>query len=687
MGKGFGAQHRWMAASLVKGFSLGKSKDPGPSFNPPFRKQGVFMTKKYISLLANLLTLAGLLFGMTLAVQAAPLPNKLAGKTYYVSTTGKDSNAGTIAAPWRTIMKAAGKVAAGDTVYIRGGIYQEAVTLYTSGTAALPIKFLAYPGEAPVIDGNNYALPSYWGTMLRISGNYIEVSGLEVRYSNWMGVTLVGQHLTARNLNVHHIRETGLLVSGDYGLVEDCRVWQNANRNEKDSPYTGGGWATGLSAARSPNFVTLRRNVVYNNWGEGLSTFEANQITMEDNIVYDNWSANVYISDATNVLFQRNLVYRSPNSVIQAGSRIGILMGDEVYDPASSDITIINNLVYGANRNLWWWQGPQGGGMKNVLVANNTFVNSVSGSGIQIDDGSHQNTRFISNIVQQDGALPVTNVETTTGLTFAYNLWSKTPPANVSESTDVVGNPQLAQIGSANAGQLTGDWFLLLNTSPARDQAQHLDAVILDYFSNARDASPDIGAVEYGAVAPQTATFYSAGAYDGWVLEKAETSGQGGAFSAKAATLQVGDDKLNRQYRSILSFNTATLPANAVILSAVLLVKQSGTMVGKPFSTLGSLRADVRKGVFGATTLAAADFQTPATVANAGIFGSKASAGWYKATINAAGRKNINPGGLTQIRLRFNLDDDNDHTADYLKLVSGNAATGQPTLVIIYTVP
>ena len=40
---------------------------------------------------------------------------------YYVSTTGSDSNAGTMTAPWATLQKGASTAAAGDTVWIRGG--------------------------------------------------------------------------------------------------------------------------------------------------------------------------------------------------------------------------------------------------------------------------------------------------------------------------------------------------------------------------------------------------------------------------------------------------------------------------------------------------------------------------------------------------------------------------------------
>jgi hypothetical protein len=50
--------------------------------------------------------------------------------------------------------------------------------------------------------------------------------------------------------------------------------------------------------------------------------------------------------------------------------------------------------------------------------------------------------------------------------------------------------------------------------------------------------------------------------------------------------------------------------------------------------------------------------------------------------------KYINRTGVTQFRLRFALDDNNNGTADYLLFYSGNAATSKrPTLVIKYYAP
>ncbi len=66
----------------------------------------------------------------------------------------------------------------------------------------------------------------------------------------------------------------------------------------------------------------------------------------------------------------------------------------------------------------------------------------------------------------------------------------------------------------------------------------------------------------------------SSAAQDGWVLESAAHSEVGGSFST-AGTLRVGYDASNRQYRSILSFNTSALPDDAVIQSVTLKYPQS----------------------------------------------------------------------------------------------------------------
>jgi hypothetical protein len=64
-----------------------------------------------------------------------------------------DDSDGSRERPWKTISRAAAKVAPGDTVVIRDGTYREQVALKTSGTERAPIRFEAAPGARVVLTG------------------------------------------------------------------------------------------------------------------------------------------------------------------------------------------------------------------------------------------------------------------------------------------------------------------------------------------------------------------------------------------------------------------------------------------------------------------------------------------------------------------------------------------------------
>ncbi len=185
----------------------------------------------------------------------------------------------------------------------------------------------------------------------------------------------------------HHCKENGILIThGQHSTVQNSRVWQAALANEFAK---NDDWASGLSAGRQGvSFATIRNNTVWENWGEGISSYEADQVTIENNVSHDNYTANIYISDSTNVLCQGNFVYTDPASdLFDYGPHVGIMLGDERYTPPSKNITVINNIAYGNRRNFYWWQGVQGGGMQKVLIAHNTFVNSIQNSGVMIAEG------------------------------------------------------------------------------------------------------------------------------------------------------------------------------------------------------------------------------------------------------------------------------------------------------------
>src|SRR5215208_666743 len=73
--------------------------------------------------------------------------------SYYVSTSGNDANTGTLAAPFRTIQRAANFAGSGDTVFIRGGTYRETVRPAHSGSSSDPVVFRPYNNETVTVSG------------------------------------------------------------------------------------------------------------------------------------------------------------------------------------------------------------------------------------------------------------------------------------------------------------------------------------------------------------------------------------------------------------------------------------------------------------------------------------------------------------------------------------------------------
>jgi len=102
------------------------------------------------------------------------------GATYYVATDGNDFDPGTENQPWLTIQHASDTMVAGDSVFIRAGVYNEHVSTMSSGNISDHIVYSAYPGETPIIDGTGVT-ESQNGII--VDRSYIKLLGLELR--NW----------------------------------------------------------------------------------------------------------------------------------------------------------------------------------------------------------------------------------------------------------------------------------------------------------------------------------------------------------------------------------------------------------------------------------------------------------------------------------------------------------------------
>lgn len=219
---------------------------------------------------------------------------------YYVSSTGSDSNPGTMVAPWKSWGKGFSTIVAGDILYIRGGVYTQmqgtvsgnlcgAGVSGKSGTSANRITVSAYPGDSrPILDcsalssqagyhrGIIMSNASYWDFYGLIIKNVREYSSSPTSYTGsaweiqsssninieYCDVTycLNGFSLTGVITNLNYINcdayenwdiyQSGDLCNGFNGNVgkgssityTGCRAWLNSDDGYDN--MAGGGYMT-----------------------------------------------------------------------------------------------------------------------------------------------------------------------------------------------------------------------------------------------------------------------------------------------------------------------------------------------------------------------------------------------------------------------------------------------------------
>ena len=330
-----------------------------------------------------------------------------------------------------------------------------------------------------------------------------------------------------------------------------------------------------------------------------------------------------------------------------------------------------------------------GGGMYNYQsspsLMNVTFsVNSAtSGAGMYNDTSS---SPIIGNsILYGDTGPEISNNSSTATISFSIVQGGYPGTGNLDA------NPLLGPLG--NNGGFTKTRVLGFG-SPAIDAGTNTGCPAKDQRGRARPqdgdgngiATCDMGATEASLL---TKSFRSAGAQDGWILESTETSGAGGSMDSTQATFALGDDDADRQGLSILSFNTGSLPDTAVIASVILKIKKAGVVGTNPFRTHGNILVDIRRGAFNNNAaLQLQDFQATANKKGALVITNNPVDGWYSRTMGSTNFIYINKRGVTQFRLKFAKDDNDDMGLDYIKFYSGNSTTAnRPQLIIQYYTP
>lgn len=371
-------------------------------------------------------------------------PPAPAERTYYVATTGSNSNPGTLLAPFLTIQKAADVVVPGDTVIVRDGIYVNPtqnpgiefpmVRIQRSGTDGNYITFKSEHAGGAVIHGartsSGTAYNATHGILIDSGASYIKIEGFEISLMYLQGICVLGDsgHIEITGNYIHTIGNTLVTSTGDtngrvgINLVNCSDIVIAKNRiNDigRLAPDEEGG-------AGAVNYL-YNDHGIYISGVNGLS-IRYNVITECDNgyALHFYSGANAYTTNATvynNTLYTSNqrtsglIVLSCPITTIDISNNLFIM------DTETSFIGNPNNAIY------------MGVGYENYItegVIRNNMMYRGSGAIVGVYDG----LTLTGNIVN-------TNPLVTNFIAYSFTLTSLSPAINagvdVGLTTDYAG--------------------------------------------------------------------------------------------------------------------------------------------------------------------------------------------------------------------------------------------------------
>jgi hypothetical protein len=227
------------------------------------------------------------------SVESPPPPTN----TLYVATNGNDGNAGTQAAPLRTIQRAVDLARPGHTIFIRGGTYAPStnIQILSNGTASQPITMRNFNGERVIIDGENMpftpgdvgsTIPRPQRGAIHIEGDFWRLIGLEIIHGPYGVFGLDSSNNVYDRLVTRDNYESGfhLFLTSSNNLILNLDSFGNRD------PRNNGESADGLAIKEGSGTGNVVRGArLWNNSDDGLDYWMfASPILTENSLAWGN---------------------------------------------------------------------------------------------------------------------------------------------------------------------------------------------------------------------------------------------------------------------------------------------------------------------------------------------------------------------------------------------------------------
>jgi hypothetical protein len=317
-------------------------------------------------------------------VVTSTTPPVVSGTTYYVSITGNDGAAGTLAAPWRTIQHAANTMVAGDMTIVEDGTYNEnMIQPARSGTQSSPIIFKARNKYGAIINRSTSACePGFYinqswivmdGFKMTVSGFCGTLTSMDAGIRCWPGS--VGTSTTSpntglagctiRNVYIGPNRTSGIKANQDYALVEDSESYSGLEAMSgqgiifrRNIVWAGDGWNDSVTSKIGTRNFRAYDNLIYHTSSGGRGLVLGGNSTNVSSF----WDQAAEV-EAYNAVAYNNIVVMGGNA-----NRAGIGM------VSCNDCLVANNVVI--NGGIWSAGGGDPGQLRPV-PKNPTWLNNI----------------------------------------------------------------------------------------------------------------------------------------------------------------------------------------------------------------------------------------------------------------------------------------------------------------------
>lgn len=244
---------------------------------------------------ATTMTLFGAQFLMAQVNYIGPKPHSptaLSKGTLFVKSGGTGTIC-SLTAPC-DIWNAAIKAKAGDVVFLRGGIYNfnKNLRFLNVGTAAAPVIYENYPGEKVVFDGSQLAKGTNY--YIGVSGNFIHVRGIEIRYMPVQGIWVVGSDNLLEGIYSHHNGLSGIQITtkgdnteGSRNIIRNSISSYNSGAGLFDDRYSNGGNSDGI-AISTGSYNRIENCLLDHNSDDGIDTWRSINTYVGYNISHSN---------------------------------------------------------------------------------------------------------------------------------------------------------------------------------------------------------------------------------------------------------------------------------------------------------------------------------------------------------------------------------------------------------------